>query len=159
MRKLLFFAALTAIFALVAGCEKDKYNDGLDVGTRPIKPSAEVQAFFDENLESFVAQVLPGNGISEPHTEGCVLINSAVEFPTLPDIDFEKYTIVVGREMVAHPGYRLLTQGIDIESETMTLNLVVERPAGPSPTVVDELYYWGEYSKLPQKQIDAIIIN
>lgn len=157
MKKLL---TLLSVVALAIACKKD---DGPDVGTHPVKPSAEVRAFFDEHLEDFSGTILDKDGI-EPRADGCVMINSVEELPeleyTLPDFDFAKHTLVVGRRGAPYGGYELLGQGVDVEFEAIYLNLWVQEGKGISPTIYipGGFLFWGVYSKLPQKRVVPILI-
>jgi len=86
----------------------------------------------------------------------CLMFNSKYEleqactFPNfLPDIDFENYTLTIGKQ---GEGVRLGSHVIDqkiFENNVLTL-LVNSRTVG-GPASAGILYYWGIYPKLPNK--------
>jgi hypothetical protein len=138
-------ALLMSMFC--AACDKHKQHDEVDI-EKPAVASAEVTAFFKEHTYDLIL----GN-----NTPTCVLINSTNDFTkilppstTLPAIDFDKYTLVVGRYEKSGE-QTLIDQSIYMRPTTMTVNLVL----GPCNglTVIHKAIYWDIYPKLPQKTI------
>jgi hypothetical protein len=67
----------------------------------------------------------------------------------LPEIDFDNYTLVIGKRTVAHTGHYVSNQKI-IETCDLTFHLeLTVRPEGLSSVVL--IHYWGMYPKLSNK--------
>jgi hypothetical protein len=168
MKKLLILLCAGGLLgALGSAC-----NDGKDsqspeepkvAGTLPVVDVPDdVSAFFEKYLpESPSSEDLPefDFGDVEESESLCLTINSADELkavaPTaveLPHIDFEKYTLVIGRYMIPQGGCILKSQSIDAESDEMKLSLIFE-DSGKGLTAEFRCNYWGLYAKLPQKPI------
>ena len=69
----------------------------------------------------------------------------APESVTLPEIDFDKYTLIIGQVVMGSPGYRFVSQSI----HTDTLKVVYKNLGGGSPDTMTSYYFWGLYDKLP----------
>ena len=162
---------LKAVLLLLGGnlvaCDDSKEPEV--VGTPPVAASEEVTAFFTTHLpeSSYNCSEVKFNfsEIDFGETE-CFLINSTEEFEAvappsvvLPVIDVEKYTLIIGQQLLGDPGYSFEKQAVDTDTESgkMTLNLVYSRMGGASPTVITTFYVWGLYSKLPGSAIDVKI--
>lgn len=133
------------------------------IGTPPVTAPADVSAFFKTYLPpSSYSHSEPAFGFSEidyQDTE-CFVINSLEEFKAvappsveLPGIDFDKYTLIIGQHWMGDPGYSFEKQAVDTESDKMTLNLVYKRMEGAHPAIVTTFYFWGLYTKLPEKTL------
>lgn len=137
-------------------------------GTPPITAPTEVTAFFDASLpSSSYSQPEPEFGFEEIDfgESECFLINSMEEFEAiappsvdLPEIDFGKYTLLIGQCSMGDPGYTLKKQAVDIQPDGMRWNLAFSRLSGGSPAVVTTFYFWGLYTKLPGNALTANII-
>lgn len=163
---------LTAALLLLGGgfvaCNDSEEPEAID--TPPVTVPTDVSAFFKTYL--------PPSSYSHPEPEfnfseidfrdtECFVINSMEEFKAvappaveLPVIDFDKYTLIIGQHWMGDPGYTLQKQVVDTESEKMTLNLVYKRLGGAHPTAMTNFYFWGLYTKLPEKTaaVDITII-
>ena len=79
----------------------------------------------------------------------------APESVTLPEIDFDKYTLIVGQVLMGNPGYSFVSQSI----HTDTLKVVYKKLGGNFPTRMTHFYFWGLYNKLPEAvKIDVCIM-
>lgn len=67
----------------------------------------------------------------------------------MPNIDFNKYTLIVGQLKKDTPGYVFDNQGVDIGLNSIRLNVTMTRLSGANPTVITYFYFWGLYDKLP----------
>jgi hypothetical protein len=75
----------------------------------------------------------------------------------LPEIDFKKYTLVIGQHGMG-AGYQLERQFIDTESDMPRLNLVYSgSETGGSLTAMLTYCYWGVYPKLSEKTMNLSI--
>lgn len=132
------------------------------IGTSPVSAPENVSAFFKTHLppkSSSPLEVAFFGKIDFDDTE-CFVINSMEEFKTvaptaveLPVIDFEKYTLIIGRHWFGDPGYSFEAQAVDAGSDEMTLNLVYKNLKGAHSTDMAIFYFWGLYTKLPEKTI------
>lgn len=131
------------------------------IGTPPVTAPTDVSAFFKTYLpSSSSSHSEPEFNFSEIDDRDieCFVINSMEEFEAvappaveLPVIDFDKYTLIIGQHWMGDPGYNFEKQAIDTESEKMTLNLVYKRMKGGTPAAMTIFYFWGLYTKLPEK--------
>lgn len=166
---LILTAALLMLGGFVAcnDSEESKY-----IGTPPVTAPADVSAFFKTYL--------PPSSSSHPEPEfnfskiddrdiECFVINNMEEFEAvappaveLPVIDFDNYTLIIGQHWMGDPGYSFEKQAVDTDSESdkMTLNLVYKRLGGAHPSSMTNFYFWGLYTKLPEKTltVNKIII-
>ncbi len=174
-------ALMSALCAGFGGCsqsgEQEQKEDEVPavIGTTPVPNEdipSDVAAFFKEHLPSTDRSLLSPVEFSFGDivdNEGlprlvCLTINDMDEFEAiappdveLPDIDFGAYTLIIGQHRMGDPGYILEKQGIDTTSDVMTLNLVYKHLQGGSAQIITTFYYWGLYSKLPQKTINVEI--
>lgn len=164
---LLKWAAAAAM--LVAGLTAcDDTEEPSIAGTPPITAPTEVSAFFDATLPprsySYPGPDFGFGEIDWGESE-CFLINSMEEFEAiappsvdLPEIDFGKYTLLIGQCIMGDPGYTLEKQAVDIQPDGMRWNLAFSQLSGVNPCVETTFYFWGLYAKLPGNTLTANII-
>jgi len=170
MKKIIFvFLPFLLILAVYfAGCEKgDKNNKKTqEFQVEPIVPNDEVIAFFEKHLPTFSGIYSDCFLVDIDKKESaCFIINSVEEFGnifscssvTLPAIDFDSYTLIVGRYDYA-PGtvYNVVGQNLIVESKKMELNLNVIIPEDGLVRVNNSLYIVENWSILP---VDLSIIT
>ena len=87
----------------------------------------------------------------------CFIINSMHAFGEafecdmiIPYIDFENYTLIIGKHKISSIGCYVKEQKI-VENSCLTL-LTTIYPHGSLPSG-GTCYYWGIYPKLPKKQL------
>jgi hypothetical protein len=93
----------------------------------------------------------PESTLEEKLVDTCYVINNHRELDalykgqkTIPDVDFEKYTLVIGRAYMPHTGESLGYH--DVSSEGKNINLYIEAyPVGLDVIELD--YFWGLYPK------------
>lgn len=114
-----------------------------------------IKDFFDNATssgEDMCCQFdFPESTLEEKLVDTCYVINNYRELNTLykgqktiPDIDFEKYTLVIGRAYMLHTGESL--GYYDVSSEGKNINLYIEAcPIGFDVIELD--YFWGLYPK------------
>jgi len=92
------------------------------------------------------------------HEDTCLMINTMDEFRSiykctgdLPEIDFNIYTLVIGKKKVNNLGYYISAQKV-ITDCALTLYLELDKEEIISPSV-GLICYWGIYPKLPNKPV------
>ena len=160
-RTLILAAALFLLGAAFAGCS-DSDEAPTAAGTPPVAPSQEITDFFDAHLSGHSSD-FNFSHIDCYETE-CFLINTVdglreiVPEPIeLPDIDFAKYSLIVGQHVFEEPRYSLESQAVETGTDALTLNLVYSEFCGIAPAMVAPYYFWGLYDKLPEYEVNVNI--
>ena len=170
IRTLFFAAALLLSGAGFAGCS-DSDEQPTAAGTPPVTPSREVTDFFDAHLDEYSIGInfddmsFNFNYISDVDGESeCFVVNSEEEFRAivketveLPDIDFAKYSLIVGQYVFEEPRYSLESQAVETGTDVLTLNLVYRVLDGAAPAAIAPYYFWGIYDKLPEYEVNVNI--
>ena len=147
MKNLLRCVLFLGLFASCKGIEPTG-----DAGILPVSASEDVEFFFESHL--------PSSDYSHSNTSfnfgdetECFVINDVDDFKavapesvTLPEIDFDKYTLIIGQVVMGNPGYRFVSQSIHSD----TLKVVYKNLGGASPAVITSYYFWELYDKLPE---------
>lgn len=163
-RTLILAAALFLLGAAFAGCS-DSDEAPTAAGTPPVAPSQEVKDFFDAHLSEDQTDLNFSNieGSDDISTE-CFLINTVEQFREiapepieLPDIDFAKYSLIVGQHVFEEPRYSLESQAVETGTDVLTLNMVYRVLDGAAPAVEAPYYFWGLYDKLPEYEVNVNI--
>ena len=161
IRTLILAAALLLSGAGFAGCS-DSDEAPTAAGTPPVAPSQEITDFFDAHLSGHSSD-FNFSHIDCYETE-CFLINTVdglreiVPEPIeLPDIDFAKYSLIVGQHVFEEPRYSLESQAVETGTDALTLNLVYSEFCGIAPAMVAPYYFWGLYDKLPEYEVNVNI--
>ena len=155
--KTLFYCVL--FLGLFASCKEIKPND--DAGIFPVSASEDVEFFFESYLPPSDYSYSNTSFNFGEETE-CFVINDMDDFKavapesvTLPEIDFDKYTLIIGQVVMGNPGYRFVSQSI----HTDTLKVVYKKLGGASPAIMTSFYFWGLYDKLQNAvNIDVCIM-
>ena len=155
--KTLFYCVL--FLGLFASCAEIKPND--DAGIFPVSASEDVESFFESYLPPSDYSYSNTSFNFGEETE-CFVINDVDDFKavapesvTLPEIDFDKYTLIIGQVVMGSPGYRFVSQSI----HTDTLKVVYKNLGGASPAIMTYFYFWGLYDKLQNAvNIDVCIM-
>lgn len=122
--------------------------------------------FFDTYLPASESSSLSDMIFNFPdldyQSNECMLVNSRKEFRDLltvevplPDIDFKKYSLIIGKCTLGDPGYVLDEQAVHTEGDHMKLQLQYRRLDGFFPCVVTDFYFWGLYQKLPDLPLEV----
>ena len=158
---LILAAALFLSGAAFAGCS-DSDEAPTAAGTPPVAPSQEITDFFDAHLSGHSSD-FNFSHIDCYETE-CFLINTAEELRKivpepieLPDIDFAKYSLIVGQHVFEEPRYSLESQAVETGTDVLTLNLVYRVLDGAAPAAIAPYYFWGIYDKLPEYEVNVNI--
>ena len=156
MKTLLYCVLFLGLFA---SCAEIKPND--DAGIFPVSASEDVESFFESYLPPSDYSYSNTSFNFGEETE-CFVINDVDDFKavapesvTLPEIDFDKYTLIIGQVVMGNPGYRFVSQSI----HTDTLKVVYKKLGGASPAIMTSFYFWGLYDKLQNAvNIDVCIM-
>ena len=128
----------------------------------------------NEDLVSFMKKALPWNSFSNSFFEDgfsdglsesscvCVIIHNHDEFSEmyhgeeqLPKVDFEKYSLVIGRQLLEQYGYSLVKQQIVSDKNGLTLSLDFQLGEGYHEQAFMFYNYWGLYPKLDESTISV----
>ena len=160
----------TAMMLMLAGlisCQKvNTFQEMIESAI----PHDNVTDFFQTHFSGYINPVYERFFGDNGKDDTCILINSKEEFEKhisdssieLPKIDFNLYTLIVGRHLMPNvTKYVIIEQEIVIKRKRLELNLTIERP-DLAFTAVSMFYYWGVYSKLPQKRVHVnvdVLVN
>ena len=103
---------------------------------------------FEDNEES---QCLVINTTEE-------LLNNYIGIDSFPDIDFNRYTLVVGQEIMPESYYTILRQELRPIGDEFILYIYVPELDGWFCSV-QHLFYWGIYPKMQSPKITVEIIK
>lgn len=161
IRTLILAAALLLSGAGFAGCS-DSDEQPTAAGTPPVTPSQDVSDFFDAHLSGHETDF--NFSYMDCYETECFLINSVEEFRAiapepieLPDIDFAKYSLIVGQHVFEEPRYSLESQAVETGTDVLTLNMVYRVLDGAAPAVEAPYYFWSIYDKLPEYEVNVNI--
>lgn len=165
MKKYLFI--LLAAIAFVACNNNDETtpdNPGDNSQVKTIKTVDEMPT----QVEAFFSDVNTAMGISPKilnftyRKNEIAIINSREELSNLynggkplPEIDFSKYTLLVGHVLVAHSGHLLERTELTEKEGRLTLYVYI-RDLDEGFAVITPILYWELYPKLSQKEIDVV---
>jgi hypothetical protein len=152
-------ACVCALCGAYTSCNEPKKSESPDgsnaTNILPASNSdlpASVSAFFVKAMPQISGTYSEYFFIDDKNNK-CLTINSLNELKAilppsaeLPEIDFDKYTLIIGQHIVGGTGHTLNLQNINIEPDKTTINLVVKKPEAMY-TIMSPLYYWGVYPK------------
>lgn len=150
------FSMLIITFSCLLSCNK---SDQRDEGIMPVTASEDVVNFFNEHLPARSEQQV---GLTLGDETEFFVVNCEDEFKELvcadaelPEIDFEKYTLIVGRVVNGLPNLIYKNQKIYIEDNIVTFRVTFEEiTTGIFPTCIAYYNFWGLYDKLPEGNIE-----
>lgn len=92
--------------------------------------------------------------------ESCMMINSREDFQKaymgtkeLPEIDFDKYTLIIGRTWGNDSSYELAEVFLRDNGDNYSLDACLWHHYGGAFAAIIHIFYWRLYPKLPQKDI------
>ena len=71
----------------------------------------------------------------------------------LPEIDFDKYTLIIGQQIMPYCGFYVAKKELLADDSGLILNLYARNDRESLPCASQNLYFWGLYPKLSQKTI------
>jgi len=167
MKKLCYsvFCSLLA-GVMIASCSnyigEDKGNDIDDEGILPVKTEEAISAFFDAELATYSqrSQSFFYDQGAERSLDMTIVhvINSWQELADiyqgdreLPEIDFNKYTLIIGQNIMPCRGFYLVSHRLVEAEDGLHICLHTRIGGDMFTTAIDRLPYWGLYPKLTKK--------
>lgn len=172
MRKVCIILPFVLIAGMLYACSSDDDSNLNEDIIQPVtladNPIAE---FFNSELpatnsrssESFFCTSEAFEGIVVYHpimTNVVCLINSRQELEAiysgsreLPEIDFDKYTLIIGQQIMPCLGFYLAKKELQVGDEGLILKLYARNDSEIHAHMLQNLYYWELYPKLVQKVI------
>ena len=148
---------LTVLLTLtMMSCSSDD-NDESTVMIPVASPNDDVKEFF----ESSMPLASEADFFSERDGDVCELVNSTEELNDLysgtmplPNIDFQKYTLVIGKKLMENSFYKLSRQQMVQEDDHYVLYLYVS-PVSETASwpAFSYLNFWGLYPKTSKRDI------
>ena len=133
----------------------------------PIEEGAnyvEIVEFFQSNYYHYIDDLFR-NFFDNSFESQCLIINNSDELlgkftgvDPFPDIDFDKYTLIVGQEIMPQSYYRVLRQELYLEGDELRLNVYVPELKSWY-CAFQHLFYWGLYPKIQSSKISVKIIE
>ena len=71
----------------------------------------------------------------------------------LPEIDFDKYTLIIGQQIMPYCGFYVAKKELLADDSGLILNLYARNDRESLPCSLESLYFWGLYPKQSQKTI------
>ncbi len=162
------FCLACVITVMLCACSSDEDENviqPIDVTDSPVAAffNAELResrgAFFVDSIDSFGTAILKKESIS------CV-VNSREELADLymgnkelPEIDFDKYTLIIGQQIMPGLGYYIRKRKLVMEEDGLVLTLNARNDGEAIALALQHLYFWGLYPKLPQDRITVNVIE
>lgn len=149
--------------------ERSKGIDG--VGILPVENGgefSEIYSFFDSELPFCVkSKGFFGDSNLGVGDERCLIVNSRKELEdiysgnnTIPEIDFQRYNLVIGVRIMPAYGYKCVRQVLipNKGGSSAILNLYIENKYEYNPCADAPLYFWGLYPIISLSTIKTNII-
>ncbi len=174
MKKTSIFLYVLLLLTLTMGCSSDdsmENNDSNLIGKlSPIEEGedfAKISAFFNAVLPANYGEMEKSPFFDNPQKSVCYIINKKEELEslyhgtqTLPEIDFNNHTLIIGLEKMPHLLYKIKKQEILSNEGGLQLNLYVSVPKESSyPAAIMDMHYWGLYPKFQAKEITVKTIE
>ena len=77
----------------------------------------------------------------------------------LPEIDFDKYTLIIGQQIMPYCGFYVAKKKLSLGDNSLILNLYAKNDRESLPCAMQNLYFWGLYPKQSQKTITVNAIK
>ena len=183
MRKMLFF---TCIFAgLFVACSNDEVDgnpeevvnssDSVSVNSGDVEKlilpidvtGSPIEDFFNAELRNTAKAFFYDIQGDRPIGENFVcVINSRQEFANvyqgkkeLPEVDFGKYTLIIGKEMMPYLGFYIDKKELLAGEDGLKLTIYAKNDNEILPCAFQDLYYWGLYPKQIQNKISVNVMK
>ena len=158
MKKTLFYAS-ALLLLVMSSCQKD--DNSSDSNLEATLAQEAMNTFFDSTLASGMS-VLEGFFESSSlsyNQDTCFLVNSSAELERLytgdkelPEIDFGKNTLLIGRFMET-AGLKVVGQTVDVSDESIVITLMVDHDDGDAYiAAMVNYYFWALYDKVTNKK-------
>ena len=178
MKKLSWAAiALMMATAMIVGCSSDNDEDGSII--MPVSVTdGPVAEFFKTELPEMHSSsdyyYTTKPFFFDPETLGGVSINENIVYvinsrqeladvyqgdKELPVIDFDKYTLIIGQQIMPYRGFYVGKKELVKGSDSIIFNLYARHDGEVRATALQFLYFWALYPKLSQKTIPVNVIS
>ena len=77
----------------------------------------------------------------------------------LPEIDFDKYTLIIGQQIMPYRGFYIAKKKLSNGDNGLILNLYAKNDRELLPCASQNLYFWGLYPKLSQKMVSVNVVK
>ena len=171
MKRILYYTFFTFLaVTLTASCS----DDG-DEGTviPPVDADEAVAEFFNEALpekghsNSFFCHLDTNIHMIVPIWENFVyVINNREQLEDfyqgdkeLPEIDFRKYTLIIGQQIIGCLENNLVEKRLTVDEEGLHLYLHTKNDDEVHSLAIQLLHYWGLYPKLQQKLVSLDVFH
>lgn len=184
MKKLLLFVSVLFVGTIFTACSSsdgnlsnylDEANNGDEENGRIIQPinvaDKPIADFFNAELpakgesKSFFYDPDSCRGVAILENIVCV-INSQQELADiylgdreLPEIDFGKYTLIIGQQIMPYLHFYVAKQILVAGEDGIIFNLYAKNDSEIHLTMLQNLYFWGLYPKLTQQTIKVNVIR
>ena len=168
MRKFVFIFAILVASTFLGACSSDDDSISKDVIQPVSLTSGPIVEFFNAELRrstnSFWCDDYSGLYGDIPNIV-CV-VNSRQELADiymgkkeLPDIDFDKYTLIIGQQMMPGFGFYLTKKELTLSDDGLILTLYTRNDSDIIPDALQHLYFWDLYPKLSQTKVSVTAIT
>ncbi|MDR2906751.1 MAG: hypothetical protein LBU91_02025 [Bacteroidales bacterium] len=152
---------VSAVLLMLAGvtlaCKDDTEKK---IYPMSFEKESPIDTFFEQYLSNSKCFFIEDNAIKYMLINSMNGLNNQMlcSLDTIPDIDFDTKTLIIGQHRMPQIYYEIVEQYI-LEKETLLeLNLIVRRSEG-TYEAFSSMHYWGIYPKLPSKDIFINIIE
>ena len=178
MRKNVLLWMCVVLMALVgmSSCSSDDENDNnispVDVNDGPI--AAFFKTELPERHSDSEYYLITRSFFFDPETLGGVqieenivcVINSRQELAEiyqgekeLPEIDFDKYTLIIGQQIMPYHGFYVAQKDLSAGDNGLVLTLYARNDDELLSCAHQNLYFWGLYPKLSQKMVSVNVVK
>lgn len=175
---LLIFSVLAVTSCLYACTSDDDSNSGQNIILPVGIEDGAITVFFNTELpemhHSSDGYRTSKSFFYNPTTYGGMaieenmifLINSRKELADiylgekeLPNIDFDRYTLIIGQQMMPYWGFYIVKKELEANDKGLKLTLYARNEGEVFRTAIQHLYFWNLYPKLSEKTIIVNVIK
>ena len=169
MKKVFLVLSLLLSLGMFYACSNEDETVNVYVPIEEGEDYAAIANFFNLELSSDIYSqgfFVDSQNSTNVGEEVCKIINSRKELKDiysgdkdLPEIDFTKYTLIVGYIIMPDLGNNCVRQELvyTTTNSSPVLNLYVKNENEYKPTVISTLYFWGLYPKMQHSKISVTI--
>ena len=176
MKRIILFLSVFYVLTVFIGCSSDDENDN---SISPVNVSdGPIATFFKTELPERHSDseyyLITRSFFFDPETLGGVqleaniicVINSRQELAEiyqgekeLPEIDFDKYTLSIGQQIMPYHGFYVAQKDLSAGDNGLVLTLYARNDDELLICAHQNLYFWGLYPKLSQKTVSVNVIK
>ena len=167
---LLLFNVLIATICF-CGCSKEDVSNE-DDSNNVILPINQTDGALAAFLNAELPEMHPSDDIYRTSKsffcdiDTICVINSRLELikvykgeREIPEIDFDKYTLVIGQQHMPYYGFYVAKKELLLGDNGLILNLYARNDNKKLPCAIQNLYFWELYPKQSQKTISVNVIK